>query len=93
MTMSDNDSEPEKKPAILKSQAFDIRNASISHTSEETENTYESSGSRKVLVPGEWAEHMSLSSESAKQTTQTPISKGTADDSISEQDEEMYNSI
>lgn len=88
---SDNDSEPEKKPDILSNQASDMRNASISHTSEETENIYKSSGSRKVLIPGEWAEHLSLSSESSKQTTQSPISEGTADDSISEQDEEIVN--
>ncbi|CAI9612805.1 unnamed protein product, partial [Staurois parvus] len=87
---SDNDSEPEKKPDVLENQASDIKNASISHTFEETKNKYESRP-RKVLVPGDWAEHLSQSSENAKQATQTPISESTADDDISEQDEEIVN--
>ncbi|XP_018420833.1 PREDICTED: serine/threonine-protein kinase LMTK2 [Nanorana parkeri] len=88
---SDNDSEPEKKPEVLENRASEIINATSSHTSEETENTSKRSGPKKVLIPGEWAEHLSLSSENAHQTIQTPINEYTADDSTSEQDEEIVN--
>ncbi|KAM5151963.1 serine/threonine-protein kinase LMTK2 [Mantella aurantiaca] len=88
---SDNDSEPEKKPDILENEASEMKNANISHTSEETENASKRSGSKKVLIPGEWAEHLSQSSENTEQTVQSSISDMTADDSTSEQDEEIVN--
>ncbi|XP_068100672.1 serine/threonine-protein kinase LMTK2 [Hyperolius riggenbachi] len=86
---SDNDSEPEKKTEVSESQASETEDANLTQSSEKI-NTPVSRGPKKVLIPAEWTEHLSSSPENIEETLQIPTNNS-ADDSTSENDEDLVN--